>query len=47
MGINFTESQLKYLSQIEIETQIEMRKTLRIGIVTTQYHQRHGMHQKC
>ncbi len=38
MSLTFTESQLKYLSQFEGETQIKMEKTLRIGIVASQYH---------
>lgn len=37
MSLNFTESQLKYLSQFDGEIRIEMELTLRIGIVASQY----------
>lgn len=43
MSLIFTESQLKYLSQFEGETRIEMELTLRIGIVTSQYHKGDGI----
>ncbi len=43
MSLNFTESQLKYLSQFEGETRIEMERTLRIGIVASQYHKGDGI----
>ena len=43
MSLNFTESQLKYLSQFEGETRIEMGLTLRIGIVASQYHKGDGI----
>ena len=37
MSLNFAESQLKYLNQFEGETRIEMERTLRTGIVASQY----------
>lgn len=43
MNTNFTESQLKYLSQFEGETLIEVERMLRIGIVATQYHKGDGI----
>ncbi len=43
MNINFTESQLKYLSQFEGEFRVEMERTLRIGIVVAQYHRGDGI----
>ena len=43
MSVNFTESQIKYLSQFDGEFRIEMEKTLRIGIILAQYHSGDGI----